>query len=364
MTIKKWTFMILIVLAGGILILVIRGGSFDREDYLQRAEYWIQKGKREQAYYSLEKALEKSRKAYGEISGETAEIYRKLAGQERDLSRGGEFFDRAIKIYQLEGLEEQVWETYFEKGCMYLLGKKATSEQAEDAFLKVIENTDIASCENTDNLCLSFYYVSLYQDGLEEKLAFLQKGEQILGQLSAEKEVVISEKIYGGIASVYFEEKNYEKALPYYEKVRGLEGEQAGKITADGNNMSGLCLAYLGETETAAERAKEAIGIFEKLGSGDYYRDLSVSYAILAISYAEQEQAEEETVLSYGKKALSYYEELETITNADITYLKMVKMLLWEMFQRLYPEKEYWEFEDWYNKNLKLKAGVYQFRIN
>ena len=66
MTIKKWSFIILLLLFGGISILVIRSGSYDREDDLQIAEQWIEKGQREQAYYSLEKALEKSRKVYPE----------------------------------------------------------------------------------------------------------------------------------------------------------------------------------------------------------------------------------------------------------------------------------------------------------
>mgnify|MGYP001024331877 CR=1 FL=1 len=196
MTVKKWAFLVLLLMAGGMLAIVIAIHNQDREDYLRTAEFAIEKGLQEQVDYSLGKALEKSREVYGEISEETAEVYQMLGSQERDLSKGEEYFERAIQIYELKNREDRLLEVYFERGCRYFQSGEMGEEQAQSEFLRVVDTFDQALCENTDYLCLSYYYLAYLEEEPERKVSLLREGERWIDQASMERRAEISEKIY------------------------------------------------------------------------------------------------------------------------------------------------------------------------
>lgn len=363
MTVKKWAFLVLLLMAGGMLAIVIAIHNQDREDYLRTAEFAIEKGLQEQVDYSLGKALEKSREVYGEISEETAEVYQMLGSQERDLSKGEEYFERAIQIYELKNREDRLLEVYFERGCRYFQSGEMGEEQAQSEFLRVVDTFDQALCENTDYLCLSYYYLACLEEEPERKVSLLREGERWIDQASMERRAEISEKIYIDLASMAAADGNYEEAVACYEKVCMVEGKNTERMRAEGNYMSALCLIQLGEGEKAKERAEEAVDILETTESEESYRDLSLAYSILALAFANQEPSDEDMALAYGKKALACYENNTYISNEDVNFMGMMKMVLNEMYIKLYPEREEWEFSRWFRNNLKLRANKIQIQL-
>lgn len=365
---KKWTYAVIILFFAGIGFMIHRANSMGIEEYLELAEVFEEKGSYENVIFNLEQALKESQKTYGDTSAESADIYRKLGAAERDLSKGTEYFDKAVLIYEIEGRMEEVPAVQYEKGIMLMKGLPATREKVEAAFQKVMDLYQDNEYENSDSYCMSCYYLAYLQGDTELQLEYLKKGEARLSSLSAEGERKILQTIYSGLSMVYSSGQDFNSSLEYHEKIlQMLEGttDEAEKVLlADTYRLSGACLIYVKDITKAMERIGKAIAMYEEIGNGSYYAETASSYVYLALVYASQNEPDAEKMLECGETAFSYYKSLDTITNVDLGNIEVLKMVMHEAYQKAYPEKEEWEFDDWYNSNTKWNASTYHFYTN
>ena len=92
---KKWLLLIVSLIIIGIGSLIYQSARTDTNGYLELAEKFQKMGADDQELFNLRKALESSIKENGNVSLETAEIYRKLGNKEKNLTQAAEDFDKA-----------------------------------------------------------------------------------------------------------------------------------------------------------------------------------------------------------------------------------------------------------------------------
>lgn len=364
----KWAYAVIIVFIVGIGFMFYRANSMGIEDYLELAEVFEEKGSYKDVDFNLKKALKISQKTYGEISAESANIYRKLGAAEQDLSKGTEYFDKAALIYELEGCMGEAPNVQYEKGILLTKGLPKTKENAEDAFQRVLELYQNNKYEDTDSFSMSCYYLAYLQEDTELRLEYLKKGEAQLSSLSPGGEQEICETLYSGLAMAYSSDRDFNSSLKYHEKIlHMLEGtsDAAKKVLlANTYRMSGACLIYVKDTAEALKRIENAIIIYEEMGSSSYYTEMASSYVYLALAYASQNVPNAEKMLECAETAFTYYKNRDAITNFDLDNIEVLKTIIRKAYETAYPEKEEWEFDDWYNSNTKWNASTYQYYTN
>lgn len=365
---KKWIGIILLIFLAGIGFMVYRYASMDVEDYVKLAEKFKEKNNYDSAIFSLEKALEKSLSKNGNMSEETAKIYRKLGSVERDLTKAAEYFDRAYLIHEIDNQLDEALDTLFEKGVMWIKGLPATAENMEEAFKKVTELYQENEYENSDSLVLCYYYLSYYNEDPAAQIEYYKKGEAQIGHLSPGREREISRIFYEEIAWFYANRKDFDNALAYCDKLEVLLKDVTdvkGKAALAGvYRLSGICMIYTGDQISAKERLEKSITMFEELESQKYYTRLASAYTYLALSYSYQNEPDAEKMMECGKTAFSYYTDKETLTNIDLADIESLKLILREAYEKVYPQKEVWEFDDWFGENVEMKATNYYFYTN
>lgn len=362
---KKWIGAAALLLIAAIGLFALNVHNRDADYYLEWADKYVRQGNYDLTIINLEQALEKSKKTYGDASVETADIYRKLGGIEKNQDTACEYFDKAILIYEIEGKADAVPEILCEKGFMYANKGGAFFPQAMEIFQTVIDDYRENGYEDVTALCISYCMAAQFSEAVEEQLEYLKKAEQLLERVRPEKKFECSETVYEGTASVTFYNKDYRRSLDYWEKLLELTGDAADNLLkqkkAESYQMSGACLAYLGETEEAEAQLKTAVGIYEEIGSSVCYDGLALSYASLALTYAGQGNAGTEKMQEYGKNALACYTERESITNIDIANMEALRPMLQDAYEMAYPEQSTGSFDSWFSRNSQMKATSYHF---
>ncbi len=357
--VKKWTiavFCLFIALTG---FFVFRYVTMGRDDYLRAAENMEENGKYSDILITLNKALDKSRETYGEISVETAEVYRKIGNKEQDLKKATEFFDKAALIYELEGQPEQISAVKYEKGYMLLKGHKE-ADQAKEAFLEAADSYRANPSGNTRYLCMSCCYLSDLEDEEDKKLSYLKEAELALGEVEETEREAVTAKVYRRLGIVSMNKGDIVEANSYFEKM--MELKIGKKMVAYAMLMSGGCYAHLHDLEEAIERVNQAVGQYEELGVDKCYNELAACDAFMALAYAMKEEPDAELVMKYIEHSLSWHQNLNQINNIDLMCREKLKPILQSAYILVYPEKN--DFEDWYACHSRLKATYYQFYTN
>lgn len=364
---KKWILSVLLFMIIGICVLLYNGINIDTEDYLNLADTFRERGAYDQELFNLEKALESSIKTNGSVSEVTAEIYRKLANRENNLSKKEEYFDMAIGIYKLEN-EMKLPELYYEKGYWLINGGSETKEKARDAFKNVIHLYEENEYENSDVLCMSFYFMSFLEEGNEERLLYLKQGENYFSKMSEEQYWEFSTIIERAIGAILFSKAEYDQALSYYEtiikKSENNKSEEVWYITADARALSGACLVFLGNVEEGLSRIKLSITTYQEKNDAFLYSEQASANIYLALAYAYMNPPKVEAALNAGMDAFSLYKQREVITNIDLDKMNNLKYYLSIAYKRIYPESDEKDFEIWFDKNAKVTAYNYKFYTN
>ncbi len=349
--VKKWTiavFCLFIALTG---FFVFRYVTMGRDDYLRAAENMEENGKYSDILITLNKALDKSRETYGEISVETAEVYRKIGSKEQDLKKATEFFDKAALIYELEGQPEQISAVKYEKGYMLLKGHKE-ADQAKEEFLEAVDLYQANPSGNTRYLCMSYCYLSDLEDEEDKKLSYLKEGELALGEVEETERKTVTAEVYRRLGMVSVNKEDFVEANSYFEKIMELEGKR--EVMAYGMIMSGVCYIRLNDPEKAVERINQAAVQYKKSGVDKHYNELSACDAYLALAYAMKEEPDAELVMEYIEHSLSRYQNLNQIRYTDIANRQTLKPVLQSAYTLVYPEKI--DFEYWYTMHSILKV--------
>lgn len=366
-TMKKWIFLIMSLVVIGIGSLIYQSISTGTDDYLELAEKFRQMGADDQELFNYQKALESSIKENGTVSLKTAEIYRKLGNKEKDLTRAAEAFDKAILIYAMED-EHKLPDIYYEKGYQLLWGGERTKKETLEAFQEVIRLYEENQYENSNSLCMSYYYIAFLQEEEADKLMYLKKAEEHLSDLTELQSWDISTVIERAIAIMLFSEGEFTNALSYYdnliEKSEMSEEERAWYIYADASYMSGACLTFLERVDESEDRIKKAIEIYSQKDDGSLYYEQASAHTFLAFAYANMEPPKREDALEAGIDAFSFYKQRDVITNIDMQKMEEMKVYLQVAYEKMYPEKESWEFESWFDENARVNTRNYQIYTN
>jgi len=350
--VKKWTiavFGLFIALTG---FFVFRYVTMGRDDYLRAAENMEKNGKYSDILITLNKALDKSRETYGEISVETAEVYRRLGNKEQDLKKAAEYFDKAALIYELEGQPEQIPAVKYEKGYMLLHGHEETADQAKEAFLEAADLYRANPSGNTRYLCMSCCFLSDMEDEEEKKLSYLKEGELALGEVEEKEREAVTAEVYRRLGMVSVNKRDFVEADSYFEKMMELKGKRTAVAYA--MLMSGICHISLNDPEKAVERLNQAVAQYEGLGVDRHYNELAACDAYLALACAVKEEPDEELVMEYIEHSLSWYQNLNQINNIDLMWRESLKPVMQTAYMLIYPEDN--DFEYWYLMHSILKV--------
>lgn len=363
---KKWVgITAALALLAAIGLFAISVHNRDVDYYLKVAEKAVKQGNDDLTIINLELALDKSKEVNGEVSLESADIYRKMGQVEKNWSTASEYFDRAILIYEIEGKAETVPEILCEKGLMLAKGGRAASDLAEETYQKVIDSYQENDYKDVTFLCMGYCMISQFAKTAEEQLAYLKQAENLLERVSTEKQAELCDAVYRGTALVNFIIKDYHSSLEYWEKLLALAEDgyvpSAKDRIAEACQMSGACLAYLSRAQEARSRGEKAIALYEEIGSDIYYDGMALSYASLALAYASQEEPDIDKTMEYSRDSLTCYTSREKITNIDMANMAGAKLILKDAYLKAHPNSEEEYFENWYFQNSQMKAASYYF---
>lgn len=354
---KKWLFGVIACFFLIIGALVYRSSTMDLEDYMKAADRFAQQDNQQLVIFNLNKALEKAAKRYGDVSPETAEIYCRLGSETDQADEAEEYFGKACSIY--EALEEpgEMARIQYMAGVS-LIGLRK-QEAAGKAFEEAIRLYEENGYETADNLCMAYMQMADMQEDVEASISYLHKAEELTGELSPEQETGIQRSLYASLGIAFFWEEDYDKALTYYEKL--MDRSDEGIKTADASLMYGACLAYTGDTKAAGACLDQAIETFRQAGESTYYLQCSMAYTNRALVYAYQDQPDPEKAMECGKKALSYFTDRRSIGTVDMRFMEYCKKIMTDVFKKAYPDKELWQFDDWFAANSRLHATSYEY---
>lgn len=352
---KKWTLAVMIILTLGTGLMACKENTEGADDYLESAKQYAEEGSYDQVILNMEKALQESRKQNGDSAVETGEIYRKLANIVKDLNQALEYFDKAILIYEIADRPIDAAQVCYEKGMVLTNANAMYWDDAKDTFKSVVERCLEHGYDNADIFCMSYYYLAEYAENLEERIDYLKKADALLKETSEENQKTLTGIIKLSIGEGYFIQEKYQESMEYYEtaleEIKASESGSDQGMTGTAYRQAGACLLYLGNVEQAKEKLEQAVSVYQKLEINDYYLPLAQAYVYLSKAYAAQEIPDTEKALEYGLKAMDCYKGRSIVTSDAYYQMEALKEHMKEIYQMVYPEKEDWEFDEWYEKN-------------
>lgn len=353
---KKMPFIVLGLLFIIVGLIVYSGSSMNMEDYLNSAQKFSEEGNYDQAVYSFNKALEKAGNQYGEISSEAAGIYVKLGRMNQRKEDVTENLDKAYSIYEALNEPDHMAEVQLYKG-MKLTGLKE-NEAGSEALLNAIELYKEFGYENSDNLCLAYVTLADLQEDFKEAKKYLNSAQGLMEGLSSEGYETIASEFYLTAAVVCFKDEDYQQALVYYKSL--MEMMKDPLEAADVSVMYGACLIYVGRLKEAEECLDRAIAVFEETANGSYIA-YSIALAYRGLAYANEAGADAKKAMEYGEKALSIYTTRRTIKTADMRGMEQCRLVMQEVFKKVYPGEKASMFNNWYDRNSRLTATTYYY---
>ena len=212
---KKWILFVFAILFVGIGVLVYKGSTMGYEDYLDLAATFHEREDYDQEMFNLEKALQESLEINGQLSLETADIYRRMGLCDRDTDKIAEDFDKSILIYEIAG-KKDLADLYYEKGKRLIEnGGGRAVFLGEESLKQAIQLYEQDGYEDSDKLCESSLILANLETDREKQWVRLKQAESYFWDLSKENGWQIGNRIYRLMGINRFQEGMYEEAFGY-----------------------------------------------------------------------------------------------------------------------------------------------------
>ena len=183
------------ILVVGIAVIVYKGSGMGLEDYLDLAATFHEREDYDQEMFNLEKALEGSLEVNGQMSLETADIYRRMGECVRDTDQIAGNFDKAIAIYEKCGGKD-VAGLYYEKGKRLVeRGTGSSISLGKESLERAISMYERDGYEDSDKLCGSYLILAGAERSKEERWRYMEKAENCIPELSKENQREIGNQV-------------------------------------------------------------------------------------------------------------------------------------------------------------------------
>ena len=362
---KKWILFVFAILFVGIGVLVYKGSTMGYEDYLDLAATFHEREDYDQEMFNLEKALQESLEINGQLSLETADIYRRMGLCDRDTDKIAEDFDKAILIYEIAGKKDKA-DLYYEKGKrMIENGGGRAVFLGEESLKQAIQLYEQDGYEDSDKLCESCLMLANLETDREKQWVCLKQAESYFWDLSKENGWQIGNRIYRLMGINRFQEGMYEEAFGYFDamliRAEDSEEKDVRQVMAEAQYLSGAALVLVDRAEEGKKRIEQAIVFYDVHNGKQPYEDAALAHTFLALAYGKLEPPGRQEVLEEGALALSYFTEKESIHNQDLRSMEYIKYILQDAYESSFPEKWERDFEEWFQGISHLKASEYYF---
>ncbi len=346
----------------------------DKKQYIDRAEYWVEKYKKEDKPYALllnnlgrvytllseydkseslyKKALKIREEVLGENHLDTATSYNNLASLYKSKGAYAEaelLFEKALKIREevLGKNHPDTAESYNSLAGLYYL--KREYNKAEPLYKKALKIREEVLGMNHPATARSYNNLALLYNSKGE----YDKAEPLFGKVLKINKEVLGENhpdtatSYNNIASLYRFNGEYDKAEPIHLKVLKIREEVLGENHLDTaesyNSLAGLY--YLKREYNKAEPLyKKSLKIREEV-LGENHPQTATSYNNLAEFYRTQKAYENSLLLH--EKALKIREEIFGMNHPDTAGSYNNLALLYN------SKGEYDKAKELYEKSLK-----------
>lgn len=362
---KKWILFVFAILFVGIGVLVYKGSTMGYEDYLDLAATFHEREDYDQEMFNLEKALQESLEINGQLSLETADIYRRMGLCDRDTDKIAEDFDKAILIYEIAG-KKDLADLYYEKGKRLIEnGGGRAVFLGKESLKQAIQLYEQDGYEDSDKLCESCLMLANLETDREKQWVCLKQAESYFWDLSKENGWQIGNRIYRLMGINRFQEGMYEEAFGYFDamliRAEDSEEKDVKQVMAEAQYLSGAALVLVDRAEEGKKRIEQAIVFYDVHNGKQPYEDAALAHTFLALAYGKLEPPGKQEVLEEGELALSYFTEMDRIDSQDLRSMEYIKYVLRIAYERAFPEKMERDFEEWFYGISQLKASEYYF---
>lgn len=362
---KKWILFVFAILFVGIGVLVYKGSTMGYEDYLDLAATFHEREDYDREMFNLEKALQESLEINGQLSLETADIYRRMGLCDRDTDKIAEDFDKAILIYEIAGKKDKA-DLYYEKGKrMIENGGGRAVFLGKESLKQAIQLYEQDGYEDSDKLCESCLMLANLETDREKQWVCLKQAESYFWDLSKENGWQIGNRIYRLMGINRFQEGMYEEAFGYFDamliRAEDSEEKDVKQVMAEAQYLSGAALVLVDRAEEGKKRIEQAIVFYDVHNGKQPYEDAALAHTFLALAYGKLEPPGKQEVLEEGELALSYFTEMDRIDSQDLRSMEYIKYVLRIAYERAFPEKMERDFEEWFYGISQLKASEYYF---
>lgn len=323
--------------------------------YLDMAGEYFQQKNYDLINPELEKALQLSKKYFGEQSEETAHTYLKAALY-------SPLDEAMIKIQMAEVVLENsddkgdLANIYYTYGRTYARSDKL--ELAKNAYEEALRYCDMGL---TDMDVLKFdIYIRLAastSSSDEEALTYYLDAETLLDKLPEEEKNKEKIRLYESLGNYYYELGQHQLAIESYEKVVEcwIQYEEGDPLAvAQVYDHCGYRYAAVGNFDKSLEYINQSLIMLKDIESAELW-DYAVAYRHLSIVYTANEIQDYEKFLKYGIKSCQIYMEQPELSTEELEELKLLK----DSFKTSYenrPMAEQQDFESWYKENINRQS--------
>ena len=261
------------------------------------------------------------------------------------LNEAGDFFrdyaciyDEALLFYEkaLEQTKKEYGENHVDAATSYnniasIYKKQGKYDEALERYNKALDIWKSILSENHVDVALSYNNIaSVYdtQGKYNEALELYNKALNILKSILGENHVCIATS-YNNIAMVYDKQGKYDEALELYNKaldiLKPILSENHVYVATSYNNIASV-YDKQGKYDEALELYNKALDIY-KSTLGENHVDVATSYNIIASAYYLQGKYDEALELYY--KALNIYKSILGDNHVDVanSYISIALIL-------------------------------------
>ena len=190
-------------------------------------------------------------------------------------------------------------------------------------------NSDSLKAKATHEMAVNFRRINDNAQALKYHIKALELAENA-------QDTFLIHCSYNGIGNVYFEYKDYKKAIDYFHKSLQYLGKEHVNLLGDAinSNLLGESWLYLGNTDSALYYLKHSFDVNVKIGS-----KLGQAICYNGIGLVYYEKKEYKKAIKIHKKALNIYKSINDkfyqtmcLNNMGKTYLAMKKYALAEKY--------------------------------
>jgi len=190
-------------------------------------------------------------------------------------------------------------------------------------------NSDSLKAKATHEMAVNFRRINDNAQALKYHIKALELAENA-------QDTFLIHCSYNGIGNVYFEYKDYKKAIDYFHKSLKYLGKEHVNLLGDAinSNLLGESWLFLGNTDSAMYYLKHSFDVNVKIGS-----KLGQAICYNGIGLVYYEKKEYKKAIEIHKKALDIYKSINDkfyqtmcLNNMGKTYLAMKKYALAEKY--------------------------------